>query len=341
MGALVAHHGYLGAQVVWYQTWTGRIAGTLGQTLGSLPGPEAAWVLPVTLAITVPLALGWALRPVAPFWIGPLLFLALVVAIPERLQDLAWPNGGGTYLFPFLALAVLIGLELRGRRGMILPALAGFFVGGSNEVLAFGAGAAWLLLLVAYRRPTLAAALAGIAIAVALDAVAPGTAARAVGLNPPHLYGVPFYAAQSGATLLISFVTEPRAWAAALLAGMFMPIRPSSRLVAFAWVIALVALCAAMLPNALVDRSVLVARAWIGPEFGLLLALALTGSALAARRPSPRLAGAALAVCVVALVVGVSATLATTGNLDSWHLGSPPTTTQWVVQCISDYYSSH
>jgi hypothetical protein len=340
MGALVARHGFLAAQVVWYQTWTGRITGTLGQTIGALPGPDAAWLLPVVLAIAVPFALGWALRPIAPFWIGPLLFLALVVAIPQPLQDLAWPDGAGTYLFPFPALAVLVGLELRDRRGLILPAVAGFFVGGSNETLAFGAGAAWLFLLVAYRRPTCAVALAGIAIGVALDAAGPGTAVRAAALNPPGLGGT-FYGALSGMGLIVKFILEPWSWAAALVAGTFLQIRPSWRQVAFAWDIALIALFAAMVPNALVEGNILVPRAWIGPEFGLLLAVALTGSALGARWPLPSLAvGAALAGCLAALALSVSMTLETTRDPTSWRLDSPPTTVPWVVQCMSDYYSS-
>jgi len=122
---------------------------------------------------------------------------------------------------------------------------------------------------------------------------------------------------------------------------MLLPLRPSSRLVALAWLVALVALAAAMVPNAIVDRTVLTARAWIGPEFGLLVAVALTGGAIGARRKSVRLAvSAALALCVVALTLGVLATRATTPSIEAWHLGSPPTTTPWVQQCMSDYYSS-
>jgi hypothetical protein len=111
--------------------------------------------------------------------------------------------------------------------------------------------------------------------------------------------------------------------------------------VAFAWDIALIALFAAMVPNALVEGGILVPRAWIGPEFGLLLAVALTGSALGARRPLPSLAvGAALAVCLAALALSVSMTLETTRDPSSWRLDSPPTTVPWVVQCMSDYYSA-
>ncbi|HEV7666176.1 MAG TPA: DUF6056 family protein [Chloroflexota bacterium] len=112
--------GFVGAQVDWYQNWSGRFSYYFVVGLFELVGPAIVQVLPAVALLALIAAGGWALRPVAvrQRWPVPTLTATLVstaVALicvqgaPNVDQSLFWQTGMLTYVLPLVLLTVSIG----------------------------------------------------------------------------------------------------------------------------------------------------------------------------------------------------------------------------------------
>lgn len=112
--------GYLGAQVFWYQTWSGRFTYYATVSLVELAGPAVAQVLPA-IALAAWVAVGaWAVHRLARAegwpapWLSAAVTSAAVVFVcvsgaPDLDQVLFWQTGMLTYLFPLILLTAFLG----------------------------------------------------------------------------------------------------------------------------------------------------------------------------------------------------------------------------------------
>jgi hypothetical protein len=174
--------GFVGAQIYWYESWSGRVTYYFVVGLVEYAGPRVVQVLP-TLALSVWLFTGaWALFPFGRHqrWPIPLgsaavgsavVILVCLSGAPQLDQALYWQTGMLTYLLPLVLLTAYAGWLARrvcaaGRLAASGPEMlaSGAFLlatGGLSEVslsvqlalLGLGTCFAWILLRLDRYRP--------------------------------------------------------------------------------------------------------------------------------------------------------------------------------------------
>jgi|SRR5579859_1466751 len=240
----VTRYGFIGAQQVWYNAWTGRFAFSLGESLTGWIGPRLAPVLPALVLLLWIGALGSIVVQfhllagrLAALCVAALLS-ALAVAvtlsnIPLVQQSLYWSDGMTNYVPPLILCAAYASLLLyayrraapskAARLGLVIAAaMIAFVAGGFSEMygaLQLSALLGVLLAIWVYGAPASrgrllplsAAGLLGGALALVVVILAPGNKVRAAFFPPPpHLLALIELAGQLTVTFLQgTFVKNP------------------------------------------------------------------------------------------------------------------------------------
>ena len=350
-------HGFFGAEVSWYQDWTGRYTATAVMSLlTSLPVKVAAWSLPLLLVAWVATT-AWTLRQVAPADSGqPPRVLALagaaaviastVAIVPTRAQEVDWLTGATTYILPLVLVTPIAGLVLRAlRRGRssatslasagVLALLAAgcseSFTGTGLAALTILAAAAALRSRLRPALPVTVSALAGATAGLVILLLAPGNAHRVAALHAHGSFGNLFWPSiRFGAEVVATYVALTPiplllAVAAGAAAAVALPRPVVVRRPALTLLAAL-GLGSAMVYGAMVPAVYYAAqppdRALLGTAELMVFGAAGLGFVLASSlRRQNRLAGAvALVVTGVLLVVTYPAQPA---PLDDLHTAGP------------------
>ena len=122
----VQSHGFLGAQITWYQSWTGRFSFSLLNSLFALLGPAMPRFTPGLLLTFWFAAAVWAsyqiyslsgsiTRPRVVLGAAFIIFATLETA-PNLSQSLYWQTAALTHFTPFIPLSLYVGLISQGVR---------------------------------------------------------------------------------------------------------------------------------------------------------------------------------------------------------------------------------
>ncbi|GAC1327272.1 MAG: hypothetical protein NVSMB2_26680 [Chloroflexota bacterium] len=145
--------GFVGAQLYWYENWSGRFSYYFTIALVELLGTWTTQVVPTLAMLTFVGASGWAVYPLARWqrWpharstsvlLGAAFVLVCLQGAPDVDQSLLWQTGMFTYVFPLVLLMVYVGWLARrvwrthtprSRRGLVLSCMLLFFVAGLSE----------------------------------------------------------------------------------------------------------------------------------------------------------------------------------------------------------------
>lgn len=145
--------GFVGAQVYWYESWSGRFSYYFTIGLVELLGPWTTQVMPALAILTFAAASAWAVYPLARWhrWpnaallsalLGGAFVLVCLQGAPDLDQSLLWQTGMFTYVFPLILLMVYAGWLARqiwrsdaprSRMGVVLSSALLFFIAGLSE----------------------------------------------------------------------------------------------------------------------------------------------------------------------------------------------------------------
>ena len=211
---LLREHGFIGGQVSWYRSWSGRFSATAADLGAAWLGPGWARLVPAALLMLWVGALIWAILQIgraagvrlprlSAVLLAELVVFATLVSIPDVFESVYWMTGALTYSAPLVLGTVLLGVLARAvadpgrRRGVMAITAAGLAWGAGGfddsyvcaQTVAIGIALLLSARDVAPRlravRGTLAAALGGSLLALVLVALAPGNALREA-YFPPH-----------------------------------------------------------------------------------------------------------------------------------------------------------
>lgn len=205
----VRTHGLFGAQIWWYQAWTGRFSYTFIYSLLAIIGPATTrfvpgvlltlWFVSTVWAVyRIQSALGRISRAKVALFAGLLCFVTLETA-PNVYQSLYWQAAALTHFIPFIPLSLFVGLILRpvGDEGKSLlhklrllgAGILTFVGGGFSDTYVVLQSCGLILSLVAVSiwaekefksriKPFLIAGLVGSLVALIIVAAAPGNSVR-------------------------------------------------------------------------------------------------------------------------------------------------------------------
>jgi hypothetical protein len=145
----IQSHGFLGAQISWYQAWTGRFSYTFLNSLAALLGPAMPRVVPGLLLTLWFAAAVWASYQIHSLsgsisWPRVILFPAFIIfatleTAPNVSQSLYWQSASLTHVAPFVPLTLFVGLVSQGVSQKPKPSWRKFNLAGAG-ILTFVAG---------------------------------------------------------------------------------------------------------------------------------------------------------------------------------------------------------
>jgi hypothetical protein len=145
----IQSHGFLGAQISWYQAWTGRFSYTFLNSLAALLGPAMPRVVPGLLLTLWFAAAVWASYQIHSLsgsisWPRVILFPAFIIfatleTAPNVSQSLYWQSASLTHVAPFIPLTLFVGLVSQGVSQNHKPFWRKFNLAGAG-ILTFVAG---------------------------------------------------------------------------------------------------------------------------------------------------------------------------------------------------------
>jgi hypothetical protein len=145
----IQSHGFLGAQISWYQAWTGRFSYTFLNSLAALFGPAMPRVVPGLLLTLWFAAAVWASYQIHSLsgcisWPRVVLFPAFIIfatleTAPNVSQSLYWQSASLTHVAPFVPLTLFVGLVSQGVSQKPKPSWRKFNLAGAG-ILTFVAG---------------------------------------------------------------------------------------------------------------------------------------------------------------------------------------------------------
>ena len=120
----VTTHGFVGAQINWYQAWTGRFSFTFLYSLLALLGPATPRFIPallLTLWFAAAVSTTYQIHSLSGensfarvvIFAGFIIFATLETA-PNVTQSLYWQTAALTHVAPFIPLSAYVGLVSRG-----------------------------------------------------------------------------------------------------------------------------------------------------------------------------------------------------------------------------------
>src|SRR5215217_6809882 len=120
----VSTRGFVGAQIRWYQAWTGRFSYTFLNSLLALLGPSTPWFVPGALLSLWFAAAVWATYQIQSLsgvisWARVVLFAGFTIfatleTAPNLTQSLYWQTAALTHVTPFIPLSLYVALISRG-----------------------------------------------------------------------------------------------------------------------------------------------------------------------------------------------------------------------------------
>jgi uncharacterized protein DUF6056 len=205
----VWNHGFLRAQVAWYQAWTGRFSYTFVYSLLAVIGPITTRFVPGVLLTLWFASTVWVVYRIhsasgrvswakVTLFAGLLCFATLETA-PNVYQSLYWQAAALTHFIPFIPLSLFVGLILRpsGDERKSLPhkfrllcaGIVTFVGGGFSDTYVVLQSCGLILSIVAISifaekglksriKPLLLAGLVGSLLALIIVAAAPGNSVR-------------------------------------------------------------------------------------------------------------------------------------------------------------------
>lgn len=120
----IQSHGFVGAQIKWYQAWTGRFSYTFINSLAAVLGPAMPRLVPGLLLTLWFAAAAWAIHQIHSLsgrisWPRVLLFTGFIIfatleTAPNVSQSLYWQSASLTHVAPFIPLSLYVGLVSQG-----------------------------------------------------------------------------------------------------------------------------------------------------------------------------------------------------------------------------------
>ena len=188
-------NGFWGAQVGWWNTWTGRYSATFFTDFFETLGPWVVKILPILLLVGL-------IVSAVPLFFSNKLFASLFIILalinaPNIIQTFYWQTGSLNYLIPFIFLNLFLGrlVYKKRKKNLITPFLLMFIAGGFSESFAVAALVflIFVMVMVLVVNPkdkkekvqVIIAGFAGMAISLIVMSLAPGNAARGLSVTKP------------------------------------------------------------------------------------------------------------------------------------------------------------
>lgn len=257
MASIFRSHGFLGAQRVWYEQWSGRFSYVMVTDLANLIGPKIIPFLPATVLSSWLAALTWAIfsavgdsfrigRTVLSLLLAETIIVGTLATTASLYQSLYWQTGVITYVMPLVFGTTYFGLlgriamtgQTPGRGLALLGGTLTFVAAGFSESFAVLqlVGLILALFLSVALRPQgllskecqvfLLIGLIGAILGAALLVIAPGNDARmaeasAVGLLSPPSRSWFIWVKTSARFGLDSMMIACRPWRFVAMAACF------------------------------------------------------------------------------------------------------------------------
>ena len=127
------NHGYWGAQILWWKSWTGRYSYIAALDFFELLGPWAVRIIPLLLLVLLTLSI----LPVL-FFDAVLSYLFIILTLinaPNIIQSFYWQTGSLNYVIPFVFLNLFLSLVVWAKRKipLLVASLLLFIAGGFSE----------------------------------------------------------------------------------------------------------------------------------------------------------------------------------------------------------------
>lgn len=194
--AFLRSNGFIAAQLMWWNGWTGRYSATAFTDFFELFSPWAVRVLPIVILGLLIISLKRFSR------VGKMLpvlfiFLALVNA-PNIIQSFYWQTGSLTYVAPFIFLNLFLSQIVFPSKGvnLFLPAILLFIAGGFSEAYALAQLVLLFFILIAIkvikifknseRVKVVISGIIGAGLALGIMSLSPGNIIRATSVTYPE-----------------------------------------------------------------------------------------------------------------------------------------------------------
>ncbi|HSE19880.1 MAG TPA: DUF6056 family protein [Pyrinomonadaceae bacterium] len=215
----IQSHGFFGAQIRWYQAWTGRFSYTFLNSLAALFGPAMPRVVPALLLTLWFAAAVWASYQIHALagsisWPRVFLFPAFIIfatleTAPNVSQSLYWQSASLTHVAPFIPLSLYVGLVSQGvgqrhkpfwcKLNLACAGILTFVAGGLSDAYTVFQSCGLILSILALEifagaqlkssvRPYLVVGLVGSLLALTILVASPGNSIRQ-GFFPRRLNG--------------------------------------------------------------------------------------------------------------------------------------------------------
>ena len=284
-------HGFIGAQIKWYQAWTGRFSYTFLNSLAALLGPAMPRFTPALLLTLWFAAAVWATCQVTICRRRVLLFAGFIIfatleSAPNLSQSLYWQSAALTHVAPFIPLSLYVGFVGRGWRNrhsyfsrkfsLVCAGILTFVAGGLADAYIVFQTCGLILAIVLAEifagaqlksriRAFLIVGLAGSLVALAILLASPGNSVRQA-FFPKQLSSFGIF----GVTILYSLgfiaklvITRPIIFLATVTLPLLIVLQEFSRSDAQRW-----------------DRRLCIRLLWITPAIVLLLIVCCTGASV-------------------------------------------------------------
>ncbi len=194
--AFLKENGFWGAQIGWWNSWTGRYSAVFLTDVFETIGPWVVRILP-------PILLALLIVSVKKIFFGKFIFASLFAILmlinsPNIIQSFYWQTGSLNYTIPFVFLFFFLSWFFikNEKKKVFLSFLLMFIAGGFSEAFAL-AGVVLILFLILSlflinskdKKKYLAVALAGflgILTSLVLMSFAPGNTARGLSVTKPE-----------------------------------------------------------------------------------------------------------------------------------------------------------
>ena len=194
--AFLRDNGFVGAQIGWWRSWTGRYSAVFFTDIFELIGPWVVGVLPILLLTLLIIS---ARKIFFRNTIFASLFVMLVlINSPNIIQSFYWQTGSLNYTIPFIFMNFFLGILISKKKKLSIPLsfFLMFVAGGFSEAFALSAAVLLIFVILALflinpkdKKMYLlvaAAGLLGILVSLVVMSLAPGNAARGLSVTKPE-----------------------------------------------------------------------------------------------------------------------------------------------------------
>jgi hypothetical protein len=287
----IQSHGFLGAQMKWYQAWTGRFSYTFLNSLAALLGPSMPRFTPALLLTFWFAAAVWAACQVTicrrrVLLVAGFIIFATLGTAPNVSQSLYWQSAALTHVAPFIPLSLYVGLVGRAasnrhshfsrKFGLACAGILTFVAGGLADAYIVFQTCGLILAIAATEifadshlksriRAFLMVGLAGSLVALTILMASPGNSVRQAffprQLSSLGIFGVTMFYSLGFIAKLV--VTSPIMFVATVALPLLIVLQEFSLSDALRW-----------------DRRLCIRLLWMIPAAVLLLIVCCTGASV-------------------------------------------------------------